>query len=108
MTLAPARKESGGVLTRAGAPGRMPSILGPSRAGRGGARPGGDRQGKMTRKKYCFISGLPRSGSTLLANLLAQNPRFHASATSGILDVVFGVRNHWDQLPQFQAMDDRA
>lgn len=36
-------------------------------------------------KKYYFISGLPRSGSTLLANILAQNPRFHATATSGIL-----------------------
>jgi sulfotransferase len=62
----------------------------------------------MIRKKYCFISGLPRSGSTLLANILAQNPRFHASATSGILDVMFGVRNHWDQLAQFQAMTDRG
>lgn len=61
----------------------------------------------MVHKKYCFLSGLPRSGSTLLANILAQNPRFHASATSGILDVIFGVRNHWDQLPQFQAMIDR-
>src|SRR5262249_30673842 len=61
----------------------------------------------IIQKEYCFISGLPRSGSTLLANILAQNPRFHASATSGILDVMFGVRNHWDQLAQFQAMTDR-
>lgn len=61
----------------------------------------------MIPKKYCFLSGLPRSGSTLLANILAQNPRFHASATSGILDVIFGVRNHWDQLAPFQAMIDR-
>src|SRR3954466_12777191 len=67
-----------------------------------------DRRKTMTRKKYCFISGLPRSGSTLLANILAQNPRFHASATSGVLDVIFNVRNHWDQLAQFQAMEDRA
>lgn len=28
-----------------------------------------------------FISGLPRSGSTLLSALLRQNPRFHASMT---------------------------
>ncbi|SIO60666.1 sulfotransferase [Singulisphaera sp. GP187] len=61
----------------------------------------------MIHKQYCFLSGLPRSGSTLLANILAQNPRFHASATSGILDVIFGVRNHWDQLAPFQAMIDR-
>jgi sulfotransferase len=29
-----------------------------------------------------FISGLPRSGSTLLAAILRQNPRFHAGMTS--------------------------
>ena len=33
-------------------------------------------------KKYNFISGLPRSGSTLLSSILNQNPRF----TAGISD----------------------
>ncbi len=51
---------------------------------------------KKTAKKYYFISGLPRAGSTLLANILAQNPRFHVTGTSGIMDVIFGVRNAWD------------
>ena len=32
--------------------------------------------------KLHFISGLPRSGSTLLAAILRQNPRFHAGMTS--------------------------
>jgi sulfotransferase len=31
-----------------------------------------------------FISGLPRSGSTLLAAILRQNPRIHASMTSPV------------------------
>lgn len=31
-----------------------------------------------------FISGLPRSGSTLLAALLRQNPRFHAGMMSPV------------------------
>lgn len=31
-----------------------------------------------------FISGLPRSGSTLLAAILLQNPRFHAGMTSPV------------------------
>jgi sulfotransferase len=31
-----------------------------------------------------FISGLPRSGSTLLAALLRQNPRFHANMSSPV------------------------
>jgi sulfotransferase len=31
-----------------------------------------------------FISGLPRSGSTMLAGILRQNPRFHAGMTSPV------------------------
>src|ERR1700730_2716622 len=31
-----------------------------------------------------FISGLPRSGSTLLAAILRQNPRFHAAMMSPV------------------------
>jgi hypothetical protein len=31
-----------------------------------------------------FISGFPRSGTTLLAALLRQNPRFHASIESPV------------------------
>lgn len=54
-------------------------------------------------KTFHFISGMPRSGSQLLCNVLAQNPRFHASGTSGILDIMFGVRNSWDNLIEFQA-----
>ena len=53
--------------------------------------------------QYRFLSGLPRSGSTLLANILAQNPRFHATGTSGVMDVMFGVRNQWDSLVEFKA-----
>jgi sulfotransferase len=34
--------------------------------------------------KFHFISGLPRSGSTLLGALLRQNPQFHASMTSPV------------------------
>ncbi|MBC3875798.1 sulfotransferase [Undibacterium flavidum] len=38
----------------------------------------------MTKPNYHFITGLPRSGSTLLSALLLQNPRFHASMTSPV------------------------
>src|ERR1700682_4362741 len=37
----------------------------------------------MTQKMH-LISGLPRSGSTLLSALLRQNPRFHAAMTSPV------------------------
>jgi len=54
-------------------------------------------------KKFFFISGMPRSGSTLLANILAQNSRFHTTQTSGCLDVLFGVRNNWDKLVEHKS-----
>ena len=37
--------------------------------------------------KFHFISGLPRSGSTLLAAILAQNPKFHAAMSSPVFPV---------------------
>lgn len=36
------------------------------------------------RNRVHFISGLPRSGSTLLAGILRQNPKFHADMTSPV------------------------
>jgi sulfotransferase len=38
--------------------------------------------------RFHFISGLPRSGSTLLAALLRQNPRFHAAMMSPVAGLV--------------------
>jgi sulfotransferase len=55
-------------------------------------------------KNFYFVSGLPRSGSTLLCNILAQNEDlFVSKATSGCHDVLFGVRNQWDKLIEHQA-----
>lgn len=39
-------------------------------------------------RKYHFISGLPRAGSTLLAAILNQNPRFRAGMTSPLADIM--------------------
>jgi sulfotransferase len=47
----------------------------------------------MPPTKYHFISGLPRSGSTLLAALLLQNPRFHAGMTSPVGSLMKGMLN---------------
>lgn len=38
--------------------------------------------------KFHFISGLPRSGSTLLSAILRQNPRFYAGMTSPLADML--------------------
>ena len=35
-------------------------------------------------RRFHFISGLPRSGSTLLAAILSQNPRFHAGMSGPV------------------------
>lgn len=42
-------------------------------------------------KQYHFITGLPRSGSTLLSSILKQNPRFHSSITDPLATMVKGV-----------------
>jgi sulfotransferase len=39
-------------------------------------------------KTFYFMSGLPRSGSTLLTALLNQNPEVHASTNSPLLDTI--------------------
>jgi sulfotransferase len=40
-------------------------------------------------KTFHFLAGLPRSGSTLLADILCQNPAIHASSTS-VMDRTYG------------------
>jgi sulfotransferase len=40
---------------------------------------------------FHFISGLPRSGSTLLAGMLRQNPKFHAAMSSPVAGLVNGL-----------------
>jgi len=44
----------------------------------------------IVNKKYHFITGLPRSGSTLLTSILNQNPRFHSSITDPLATFVKG------------------
>lgn len=39
-------------------------------------------------RRFHFISGLPRAGSTLLAAILNQNPRFRAGMTSPLADIM--------------------
>jgi len=56
-------------------------------------------------KTIYLIAGLPRSGSTLLSNILGQNERFHVTGTSGIIDILQYVRNSWSRNTAFMALD---
>lgn len=53
--------------------------------------------------RFAFLAGLPRSGSSLLANLLGQHPKLHVSPTSGVIDMMVWVRNNWLSNDAFRA-----
>lgn len=55
----------------------------------------------MPHGKFHFISGLPRAGSTLLAALLKQNPRFHAGMTSPIGTLVSSLLGQFSAGSEF-------
>lgn len=46
--------------------------------------------------KIFFNSSLPRSGSTLLQNIIAQNPSFYCTPTSGLADLVISNKNAYN------------
>ena len=56
-------------------------------------------------EKIFYQSSLPRSGSTLLQNILAQNSDIYATPTSGVLELVFAARGNYTDSPEFQAQD---
>lgn len=56
-------------------------------------------------QKIFYQSSLPRSGSTLLQNILGQNPDFYVTPTSGVLELVFAARSNYTNSPEFKAQD---
>lgn len=48
-------------------------------------------------KTLHFLSGVPRSGSTVLAAILNQNPMTHVSTTSGLGAALDGLATAWHQ-----------
>jgi sulfotransferase len=45
-----------------------------------------------------MLSGIPRSGSTVLASLLSQHPDIHTTTTSPILDLMNVIKKEWDPI----------
>lgn len=50
-------------------------------------------------KTFYFLSGLPRSGSTVLAAILNQNDKIYVTPTSPLLDQLIENQNIWHSLP---------
>ena len=47
------------------------------------------------KKKYYFMAGLPRAGSTLLSTLLNQNPRFYSGPSSPVLGSMYATHDNF-------------
>jgi sulfotransferase len=59
----------------------------------------------MMENKIFFNSSLPRSGSTLLQNIIGQNPKFYVTPTSGLLELIFAARANYTNSPEFKAQN---
>ena len=46
-------------------------------------------------KKYYFMAGLPRAGSTLLSSILNQNPRFYSGPSSPVLGGMYSAHQNF-------------
>lgn len=51
-------------------------------------------------KNLIFLSGIPRSGSTVLSSMLNQHPDIHATTTSPISELISAVAESWNILSQ--------
>ncbi|EQD65369.1 sulfotransferase protein, partial [mine drainage metagenome] len=60
------------------------------------------------KRRFHFISGLPRSGSTLLAALLRQNPRFQAGMSGPVAGLVGSLLGEMSGRNEFSVFIDDA
>lgn len=54
-------------------------------------------------KKTIFLSGLPRSNTTLIANILANNTNIVGGETSPLLEYAYGARSNYSNVPEVKA-----
>jgi len=52
-------------------------------------------------KQFFFLSGLPRSGTTLLSELLNQNPKIYSSPNSVVVELIHLVHQHLEVSEEF-------
>ena len=56
-------------------------------------------------EKIFFNSSMPRSGSTMISNIIGQNPDFYVTPTSGVLELIYASRSNYTDSPEFKAQD---
>jgi len=61
----------------------------------------------MSDKTFYFISGLPRSGSTLLSVLLQQNPVFHTDIVSPLRDIIKSIIYSFSACQTHMSIDEQ-
>lgn len=54
-------------------------------------------------KTFISICGMPRSGSTILGNILAQNPQFYVGPTSALVEILTTMRSGFEKIAEFRA-----
>jgi len=57
------------------------------------------------KKKIYYNSSLPRAGSTLLSNIIAQNPSFYCTPTSGVSDYILNSMDVYKNSQAVKAQD---
>lgn len=50
----------------------------------------------MTDKQFVMLSGLPRTGSTLLSAILSQNPKIHSEGNSGLCSLMWDMQTSFN------------
>lgn len=58
-------------------------------------------------KKYYFLTGLPRSGNTLLGSILNQNKRISVTAQSPVSDILYGIESFKNSDYKFKNFPDK-
>jgi sulfotransferase len=59
-------------------------------------------------KEIFFVGGLPRSGSTLLMNLIAQNEDVFCTPTSGLPNLLNNIKTSWSNILEHRADKNAA
>ena len=58
-------------------------------------------------QRIFYNSSLPRAGSTLIQNILGQNPSIHTTPTSGLYEILSACRTIQTNWLSFKAQDTK-